>query len=98
MSFNTGFDPWDVSQQGLADLMKSERAKQQYHSSLPNQPSSNTALPGALSNGIGNGNPGSKSSLLQEEFKALFPNVNVSFEGKVDEIESQYRLLIFKMI
>ena len=83
-----GFDPWDVSQQGLADLMKSERDKQQYHSSLPNQPSSTTATSGTLSNGIGNGNLGSKCTPLQEEFKALFPNVNISFEGKVDEIEN----------
>lgn len=74
-----------MSQQGLADLMKSEQDKQRCHYSFPNQPSSaanDTSVSGPLSNGVGNGNFGNKSSLLQEEFKALFPNVNVSFEGK----------------
>ena len=77
-----------MSQQGLADLMKSEQTQQQ-HYSFPNQtsvghmaPPTNPASHGSLSNGIGHRSSGPKSNMLQEEFKALFPNVNVSFEGR----------------
>ena len=63
-----------MSQQGLADLMKSEQHQNQQHSSTA------PAVGGmSLSNGIGNEN---RSSLLQEEFRALFPSANVSFEGQ----------------
>ncbi len=65
-----------MSQQGLADLMKSEQHQSHQYSST----GSIGGMP--LSNGIG-GN-GGKSSLLQEEFRALFPSANVSFEGKVE--------------
>ena len=58
-----------MSQQGLADLMKSEQHQSHQHNS--------GGMP--LSNGIGNGN---KPNSLQEEFKALFPSANVSFDGK----------------
>lgn len=64
-----------MSQQGLADLMKSEQHQSHQHGSAP----SLGGMP--LSNGIG-GN-GGKSSLVQEEFRALFPSANVSFEGKI---------------
>ena len=79
-----------MSQQGLADLMKSE---QEQRNSLPSQPAVGHAHQPSLghthqlTNGVGNGTAGSsKSTFLQEEFKALFPNVNVSFEGTTTDI------------
>ena len=81
---HAGFDPWDVSQQGLADLLKSEQHQnnqQQQYNPLSQSSIGLGSADGSLSNGVSNGEK--KSTLLQEEFKALFPNVNVSFEGKV---------------
>ena len=128
MTFLLGFDPWDVSQQGLADLLETEAEQQQQkqqnkphplggatlggHHHLGNRkgrlnglndsfmghgmyknwdgfsspPVTSTApVPTTMSSGLmgvcgGFSNAGGNES-LQDEFRALFPNVNISFGG-----------------
>ncbi len=78
--FTSGFDPWDVSQQGLADLLETEAEEQRRP---PSKPLTNgvrehsfSALPNRTAS-KGHHDP------WQDEFRALFPDVNVSFGGKL---------------
>ena len=91
MSLLPGFDPWDVSQQGLADLLETEAEEQK-------RPQKSISKPTPLTNGVGEHGQSafmassalpSRSSGVskgrdpwQDEFKALFPDVNVSFGSK----------------
>ena len=72
----TGFDPWDVSKRGLADLLEMEQKPATV----------------AMVNGVGGDKskaiPTSTVSLettsdlsWQDELKTIFPNVNISFGG-----------------
>ena len=137
-----GFDPWDVSQQGLADLLETEAEQKQgkphplegganmkktlngfrpytdaHHkppsSSLyrnwqdiaPPPSSSSSSVNTSSSSGgdseptpMGGGGAGggvmggnvafgsNASDSLQDEFRALFPNVNISFGGTMYEL------------
>ena len=78
-----GFDPWDESSKGLADLLETEettatmpstigREKQE---SKQQQEADVTANEGELPL------PSSSTSVAswQEEFRSVFPNVNISF-------------------
>lgn len=77
--FTSGFDPWDVSQQGLADLLETEAEEQRRPPSKP------------LTNGVGehsfsalpNRTASKSHDPWQDEFRALFPDVNVSFGGEI---------------
>lgn len=76
----TGFDPWDVSARGLADLLETEH-----------QPTASLAGGGGGSGTVGGATgtiPAPTVTLdattnlsWQDELKTVFPNVNISFGG-----------------
>ena len=88
-SFHSEFDPWDVSKQGLADLLQTEG----HSSTTANQHSTGF---GMTRNGLGGMETEGKGSATtkgaassstasnswREELRALFPNVNISFGGE----------------
>ena len=65
-SNHSGFDPWDVSKQGLADLLETE-AGMKHTATSP------------LSNGLTTPLDSIQSPSVEDEFRSLFPNVNISF-------------------
>ncbi len=123
--YPSGFDPWDVSQQGLADLMEEQNQSKLHPQPHPLRPAHNypadhthnkrltNGLTSAFmgqeaekmykhwhgvpqsttgvnadvsSRGMGGavigGGGAEPDDSLQDEFRALFPNVNISFGGR----------------
>ncbi len=72
-----GFDPWDVSQQGLADLLETEAEEQRRP--LTNGTATTEKSFSALPNRTAN----KSHDPWQDEFRAIFPDVNISFGGKI---------------
>ena len=75
-----GFDPWDVSQQGLADLLdQEEEATPPHYRGVTGH--SHKPRPFPASAGLISEHASSESRSWKAEFRALFPNVNISFGG-----------------
>ena len=78
-----GFDPWDESNKGLADLLETEETTTSMPSSIGKEKreSKQQQEADAVTSNEGELPLSSATSLAswQEEFKSVFPNVNISF-------------------
>ena len=78
-----GFDPWDESNKGLADLLETEETTTSMPSSIGKEKreSKQQQEADAVTSNEGELPLSAATSLAswQEEFKSVFPNVNISF-------------------
>ena len=79
-----GFDPWDESNKGLADLLETEETTATMSSTIgreKRESKQQQEAGGVTSNEGELPLPSSSTSLTswQEEFRSVFPNVNISF-------------------
>ena len=77
----TGFDPWDESNKGLADLLETEETTTSMPSSIGKEKRESKQQKEADTVTSNEGELPLSTSLAswQEEFKSVFPNVNISF-------------------
>ena len=77
----TGFDPWDVSARGLADLLETEQNPSHSHGMVNGE---ERAKEGGVSSTPASSLPTMDTTTnlsWQDELKTVFPNVNISFGG-----------------
>ena len=76
-----GFDPWDESNKGLADLLETEETTTSMPSSIGKEKRESKQQKEADTVTSNEGELPLSTSLAswQEEFKSVFPNVNISF-------------------
>ena len=91
--YSSGFDPWDESARGLAALLETEQ--QPSHSRLT--ASSTVNGPDRRGGGMidtlasSTGTFDSTTNLSwQDELKTVFPNVNISFGGRLNQFSTLY--------
>ena len=76
----TGFDPWDVSARGLADLLETEQNPSHSHGMVNGEERGKEG--GVTSNPASLPTMDATTNLSwQDELKTVFPNVNISFGG-----------------
>ena len=79
-----GFDPWDESNKGLADLLETEETTATMPSTIGREKRESKQQQEAEAVTSSEGElplPSSSTSVAswQEEFRSVFPNVNISF-------------------
>ena len=78
----TGFDPWDESNKGLADLLETEETTTSMPSSIGKEKRESKQQKqevDAVTSNEGELPLSTSLASWQEEFKSVFPNVNISF-------------------
>ena len=79
-----GFDPWDVSARGLADLLETEQNPSQSHGMVNGEERGRAVRRegGATTTPASLPTMDTTTNLSwQDELKTVFPNVNISFGG-----------------